>query len=65
MGISCKEPDRLKAILHNCIKYGPESQNRDGHEDWEGHLRGRIAHVRHIGPERGAKLQRMFDQVQW
>lgn len=60
-----KEFDLLKAILHNCIKHGPQNQNRENHPDFRAHLQGRIAHARHIGPERGMKLQRMFDQVRW
>ena len=29
--------DRLKAILTNCARRGPESQNREGHEDFRAH----------------------------
>lgn len=60
-----KEFDLLKAILHNCIKHGPHGQNRENHPDFRAHLQGRIAHARHIGPERGMKLQRLFEQVRW
>jgi RNA-directed DNA polymerase len=55
--------DTLKAILHNCVKHGFESQNRLGHHDFRSHLLGRIAHVGSIHPERGAKLRLMFDQI--
>ena len=60
-----REYDTLKAILHNCIKHGPAGQNREKHPDFKEHLRGRIAHVSHIGPERGRKLLRMFEQIRW
>ena len=40
--------DRLKAILHNCVKLGPSSQNRDGLSDFTAHLRGRIAFVKQL-----------------
>ncbi|MCB9895983.1 MAG: RNA-directed DNA polymerase [Planctomycetes bacterium] len=60
-----REYGTLKAILHNCIKHGPAGQNRDNHADFKEHLRGRIAHVSHIGPERGRKLMRMFEQIRW
>lgn len=63
--VSRREYDRLKAILHNCIKHGPASQNRENVPDFREHLRGRIAHVSHIGPERGRKLMRMFEQIRW
>jgi len=57
--------DQLKAILHNCIKHGPASQNRDNHPDFFAHLQGRVAHAMHIGPKRGAKLKALFDRIQW
>jgi retron-type reverse transcriptase len=63
--VSRKDYDRLKAILHNCVKHGPHGQNRDSVPDFEQHLRGRIAHVTHIGPERGQRLKEMFEQIRW
>jgi len=63
--LSRRDFDKLKAILHNCIKHGPAGQNRENHPDFKGHLQGRIAHAMHIGPERGAKLKAMFDKVVW
>jgi RNA-directed DNA polymerase len=35
--------DRLRAVLHNCRTFGPESQNRDGVPDFRSHVLGRIA----------------------
>lgn len=63
--IARDEFDRLKAILHNCVKLGPTSQNRDNHADFAAHLRGRIAFVRQLNPARAAKLQCLFDQIRW
>jgi RNA-directed DNA polymerase len=63
--LSRHEFDRLKAILHNCIRHGPASQNRDNHPDFQAHLQGRVAHALHISPKRGAKLKALLDQVQW
>ena len=63
--ISRVEFDRLKAILHNCIRHGPTSQNREQHEDWQAHLRGRIAHVLQLNASRGQKLLAMFQQIDW
>lgn len=57
--------DLLKAILHNCITKGPSTQNRSNHPNFREHLRGRVAHALHIGPERGAKLQQLFNQIDW
>jgi hypothetical protein len=31
--------DRLKATLTNCVRLGPESQNREGHSGFRFHLR--------------------------
>jgi len=33
--------DRLKAILTNCVRSGPESQNREAHAKFRAHLEGR------------------------
>ena len=34
--------DRLKATLTNCVRSGPESQNREAHPDFRAHLEGRV-----------------------
>jgi RNA-directed DNA polymerase len=57
--------DRLKAILHNARRFGPESQNHDAHDRFRDHLQGRIAYVRMIHSARGARLQGLFDQIDW
>ncbi len=59
------EFDRLKAILHNCLCRGPEAQNREGVPDFKAHLTGRVAYAVWLNPEKGAKLQRLFDAIQW
>lgn len=59
------EYDRLKAILHNCIKHGPSTQNRENHPHFYEHLMGRIAHVLHVNPNKGAKLVDLFHEIQW
>ncbi len=57
--------DRLRAILHNCARLGPESQNRDGHPDFRSHLEGAVAWVCHVQPERGAKLEEALRRIEW
>ncbi len=57
--------DELKAILTNCIRHGPQGQNRTGHADFRGHLLGRIAHVRMVHSKRGSKLLGMFERIIW
>jgi len=34
--------DRLKATLTNCVRLGPESQNRERHSGFRFHLEGRV-----------------------
>ena len=57
--------DHLKAILTNCVCRGPESQNRQAHPSFRAHLEGRISFVAMIHPERGKRLQAIFDRIQW
>ena len=59
------EYDRLKATLHNAARHGPGSQNRSGVGDFEAHLRGRIAWVASLNPDRGEKLRRQFAEIEW
>ncbi len=63
--LSRKEYDQLKALLHNCIKFGPVSQNHDQHSDFRRHLEGRVSHAMHLNPHRGAKLRDMLWLINW
>jgi hypothetical protein len=57
--------DRLKAILTNCVRQGPDTQNREAHPNLRAHLQGRIAFVGSVNPQRGAKLRSLFAQIKW
>lgn len=57
--------DRLKAILTNCVRHGPESQNREGHPSFRLHLAGRVGFVESINPAKGERLRRLFAQIRW
>ena len=57
--------DRLKAILTNCVRHGPESQNREGHASFRMHLLGRVGFVEMVNPGKGARLRRIFEQIPW
>jgi retron-type reverse transcriptase len=59
------EYDRLKAILFNCIRLGPSTQNRNQLADFEAHLRGRVNWVRQLHPARGEKLTALFSAIDW
>lgn len=63
--VSRKEFDALKAILNNCAKKGPASQNRSGVADFRAHLQGRIGFVRSVNPPKAARLQKVYDKIAW
>lgn len=59
------ELDRLKAILTNCLRHGPSTQNRANLLDFRAHLTGRVAFVAHTNQGRGDKLRRLLDAIDW
>jgi hypothetical protein len=59
------EYDLLKATLHNCVRQGPASQNRDARPDFRAHLEGRVGFVESVNPARGARLRSLFDRIEW
>ena len=65
LNVSRQQYDQLKAILTNCVRLGPKSQNRANLSDFRAHLLGRIAHVRSVHPARGQKLAGLFEGIKW
>ena len=59
------EFDTLKAILTNCMRSGPESQNRDNHPLFRSHLEGRVVFVETINPAKGKRLRKIFNAIDW
>ena len=57
--------DLLKAILTNCVRHSPETQNLEGHPHFREHLQGRIAFIESINLEKGKRLRAIFDQITW
>ncbi len=57
--------DRLKATLTNCVRLGPENQNRYAHLSFRSHLEGRVSFVEMVNPAKGKRLRTIFDQIQW
>jgi RNA-directed DNA polymerase len=57
--------DNLRALLHNAIRHGAASQNRDDHPDFRAHVYGLIAWVGATGESRRRRLLRMADRVDW
>ncbi|MEK6235388.1 MAG: reverse transcriptase family protein [Planctomycetales bacterium] len=59
------EYDRLKALLFNCVRRGPESQNRANHPDFRAFLAGKTAHAALLNEARARKLWTLFEQINW
>ena len=59
------EVDLLRATLHNCARYGPSTQERDGRGDLRAHLTGRVAWVAQHDALRGARLRAQLEAVDW
>ena len=57
--------DRLKAILTNCVRHGPATQNREQHPAFREHLDGRIAFVEMINRGKGSRLRGIFEKIDW
>jgi RNA-directed DNA polymerase len=59
------EFDRLKAILTNCVRHGPATQNRENRPDFRAYLTGKVAHFGAINAARGQKLWELLDRIVW
>jgi hypothetical protein len=57
--------DRLKATLTNCVRFGPQSQNREGLPNFRAHLEGRVAFVEMINKQKAARLRRILERIRW
>jgi hypothetical protein len=57
--------ERLKAILTNCVRHSPASQNREGNPAFRSHLEGRISFVHMVNPARAVRLRNLFEQIDW
>ncbi|WLD15382.1 reverse transcriptase family protein [Planctellipticum variicoloris] len=65
LNVPREDYDALRATLHNCMRFGPASQNRAGHAEFCSHLLGKISHVASTNPARGEKLRRLFERIEW
>ena len=57
--------DTLRAILTNCARHGPASQNRDARPDFRAHLNGQIAWVRSVNPAKAERLLGIYERIDW
>jgi RNA-directed DNA polymerase len=60
-----RELKLLEAILTNCVRVGPESQNRAAHADFRAHLEGRVGFVEMVNGVKGRRLRQVFEAIQW
>lgn len=65
LNISRADYDLLKAILTNCVRHGPDSQNCDAHANYRSHLEGRVSFVERITPDRGRRLRELLERIDW
>lgn len=63
--VSRRDVDRLKAILTNCVRLGPSTQNREQHPHFAAHLAGRIAHIAQFHAPRAQKLRAIYAKIDW
>jgi len=56
---------RLRAIIHNCIKFGPLTQTKEDLESFKKSLLGKINYVRMINQKVGYKLLNEFQKINW
>lgn len=64
-GVSRTERDALRALLFNCVRHGPSSQNHEGRPDFRAHLVGRVAWVAHVNPGQAVRLRALLDRIVW
>ena len=57
--------DLLKAILTNCARSGPASQNRAGHTDFRAHLEGRVAYAEQVNSQKATRLRATLNRIDW
>lgn len=62
-GLRREEVRRIRAILHRARTEGLEAQNRDGHPRFAAWLRGKLAYLHMIDPDRAAPLLRELDAL--
>ena len=65
MNVVRRDFDRLKAILTNCARFGPDSQNRERRPEYRAHLHGKVSFVEMIHPDKGRRLRALLEKVRW
>lgn len=65
LGLRRKDLEILEATLTNCVRFGPESQNRPGVKDFRAHLEGRIGFVEMVERGKGERLRAIFEAIRF
>jgi RNA-directed DNA polymerase len=63
LGLPRDELRRLRALLHNAKKTGLMAQNREKLAHFEAYLRGKIAYVHMVQPDKAARLSSALDAL--
>lgn len=63
--VTRSEMERLRALLHDAVRHGPEAANRADHPDFRRHLEGRVAWVSAVNPERARRARNLLAQIRW
>jgi RNA-directed DNA polymerase len=59
-----REFDRLKALLHRCVRDGPAA-HAQGRDDFRSHLVGLVAWARQVNPAKAVRLERDMARIDW
>jgi len=65
LNVARTEADRLRALLHDARLHGAAAANRRAHPNFAAHVRGRIAWVAALNPDRGRRLLDAYEAVDW
>ena len=65
MNVVRRDFDQLKAVLTNCVRCGPESQNRDRRPDFRSHLHGKVSFIEMINAVKGKRLRDIYERIPW
>lgn len=58
-----RERQQLEAILFNCVRHGPSTQNRCDRPNFRAHLQGRVAHAGQF--DRSGRLRELMAAIDW
>ena len=60
-----RDLDLLEAILTNCVRSGPASQNRAAVPSFRAHLEGRVSFVEMINRAKAQPLRALLETIEW